>query len=277
MIRLIVLLADSTLTNKELAIKMSLSSSALSGILQRIKKCEIDLLAVRKEDKNILYSLTPIAREYAEKKLLEAESQKNIRLVQINQLETVEWRQCTEALEGLKEQLGTDWAADFQEYCVFYYTDNREKVPSEVSHFLETLEELVIEGQLRQFDRILDQLDEFGLKNLCLKYINNLINIRKLCSLDEGNWELAGQFIDELFLSDMLYVSIDFLDKCYIFTKKDITDMAKALSEIIKKSCGKIFSKNDFIASWGRYFRHHDQLVFYIGEKYVNKYHGKTL
>lgn len=279
MIRLIVLLADGTLTNKELAVRMGLSSSALSNILQRMKKSEIELLDVIREEKNVLYSLTPIAREYAEKNLPEIQTPNRsqtpgkIRLVRINEMETVEWRRCREALEELKEWAGPEGTAELLECCTLYYTGSQDRVPAAARDFFEALEELIIEEQTKQADWILDRLEEIGLKKLCRKYIKKFVSVRKLCALDAADWEAAARFTDDFFLSEERYVSIEFLKSCCDFGMEDIIDMAMGLSEIIKASVGRIFSKKDFIAAWGKYFRNHDRLVFYIGEKYVNQYH----
>lgn len=56
MIRILCLLWNCSLSNKEIADKMNLSSSALSNILQRMKKCEVALLMIEKK-KNILFIL----------------------------------------------------------------------------------------------------------------------------------------------------------------------------------------------------------------------------
>lgn len=283
MLRLIVLLIKGTLTNKELAVRMGLSSSALSNILQRMKKCEIELLVVSREEKNVLYSLTPIVREYVEKNLPgiqipdKIQTSEKIRLVRINQMETVEWRRCKEALEELRELAGPEGTAELLEYCTFYYTGSQDKVPDAARDFFEALEELIIEEQTQQTEWILNRLEEMGLKALCQKYLKRLVGVRKLCTLDTVNWEAAARFTDDFFLSEDRYVSIDFLKSCYDFSTEDIIDMAMGLSEIIKASVGRIISKKDFIAAWSRYFKNHDKLVFYIGEKYVNQYHRNTL
>ena len=69
MARIMLLLLDHTMTNKEIAERMNLTSSALSNILQRMKKCEVELLSIEKKDKYVMYSLTSVAHLYTEMKI----------------------------------------------------------------------------------------------------------------------------------------------------------------------------------------------------------------
>ena len=107
MARIMLLLLDHTMTNKEIAERMNLTSSALSNILQRMKKCEVELLSIEKKDKYVMYSLTSVAHLYTEMNLV-LKDKKDLKLIQINETETVELTGCRNALVGLKERLGED-------------------------------------------------------------------------------------------------------------------------------------------------------------------------
>ena len=85
MARIMLLLLDHTMTNKEIAERMNLTSSALSNILQRMKKCEVELLSIEKKDKYVMYSLTSVAHLYTEMNLV-LKDKKDLKLILINEI-----------------------------------------------------------------------------------------------------------------------------------------------------------------------------------------------
>lgn len=271
MIHILLLLLNCNMTNKEMTEKMGGSSSALSNILGRMKKCEIALLAMEKRDKYILYSLTPIAKEYTEKFLIQKDK-KDFKVVQIHENETVELINCQNALVKLKEKLGKEWNADFSYWCFRYYeNDEKGKMP-EADYFFETIEELIINEQFSQFECIMNRLgDDVSRKN-CLRYVNKYIGVRRLCFLDAEDWKTAYQFIDDIFCGEEMCISCSFLEKSGDLTKEDIVKMANGIFEMINCSLKKKLSKGEFLDTWSKYFFPHEKLVYYLSEKYGNKY-----
>ncbi|MBD5474193.1 MAG: winged helix-turn-helix transcriptional regulator [Lachnospiraceae bacterium] len=271
MVQILLLLLNYSMTNKEMAEKMRLSSSALSNILQRMKKCEIELLVMEKKEKYILYSLTPIAKEYTEKFLVVKEK-KDLKVIQIHENETIQLINCRNALRKLKDKLGKEWEADFSYWCFRYYENGERGKMPEVDSFFETLEDLIINEQFSQFESIMDELeDEVSRKN-CLRYINKYIGIRRLCFLDEDDWKTAYQFIDDIFRGEEMCISCSFLEKSGDLTKEDIIKMSNGIFEIVNCSLKKKMTKGEFLDTWSKYFISHEKLAYYIADKYRNKY-----
>ena len=271
MIQVLLLLLNCNMTNKEMTEKMKSSSSSLSNLLKRIKNCEIALLAMEKKDKYMLYSLTPIAKEYTEKFLVEKDKA-DLKVIQIHENETVEFINCQNALEKLKDKLGKDWNADFSFWCFQYYENNERRKMPEVDCFFESLEELIIDEQFPQFERIIDDLEDDVSRKNCFRYVNKYIGVRRLCLLDAEDWKTAYQFIDDLFCGEEMRISCMFLTKSGDLTKEDIIKMANGIFEIVNCSMKKKLSKEDFLDAWSRYFFPHDKLIYYLAEKYGNKY-----
>lgn len=274
MMRIILLLLDCTLTNKEIAQKMGLTSSALSSILKRMKKCEVELLAVQKQDKNVLYSLTPIAQEYAEQNLV-VKGKKDVKLIQINEKETLEWVKCRDALEKLKERLGEDWDMEFLRCCFMYYENGQKGEIPQADAFFEAMENIAIAEQSQQMEDILHELGNESCRKLCLKYMNKCISVRKLCSLYEEDWKLAHLFIDDVFSGERMCVSYEFLAKSGELGKEDIVKMIEGLAEIMAQSKKMELSRGDFADIWNRYFYPHEKLLDKIADKYAVKYRGR--
>lgn len=274
MVNILCLLLNFSMTNKELAEKMGLSSSALSNILQRMKKCEIELLVMEKREKYILYSLTPIAKEYTEKFLVIKEK-KDLKVIQIHENETIELINCRNALGKLKDKLGKEWNADFSYWCFCYYENNERRKMPEADNFFETLEELIINEQFSQFEYIMEELEDDGSRKNCLRYINKYIGIRRLCFLDAENWKTAYQFIDDIFCGEEMRISCSFLEKSGDLTKEDIIKMSNGIFEIISCSLKKKMTKEEFLDAWGKYFSPHEKLAYYLADKYQNKYSNR--
>lgn len=70
MCNLMLVLNDRTLSNKEIAEEMGVKTSALSNILQRMKRSAVKLLDIHKHEKHMMYSLIPIALAYREQRLV---------------------------------------------------------------------------------------------------------------------------------------------------------------------------------------------------------------
>ncbi len=271
MVRILILLLNCNMTNKEMTEKMGLSSSALSNILQRMKKCEIALLLMEKQEKYILYSLSPIAKEYTEKFLV-VKDKKDLRVVKIHENETIELINCQNALEKLKDKLGREFSVDFSYWCFRYYENNERRKMPEVDVFFEAIEELIIKEQFSQFECIINELeDDVSRKNL-FRYINKYIGVRRLCFLDAEDWKTAYQFIDDIFRGEEMCISCSFLERSGNLTKEDIIKMSNGICEIINCSLKKKLTKGEFLDTWSKYFFPHEKLIYYLAEKYGNKY-----
>lgn len=268
MVHILLLLLNCNMTNKEMAEKMGLSSSALSNILQRMKKCEIALLLMGKKEKFVLYSLTPIAKEYTEKFLVE----KDLKVIQIHENETIELINCQNALEKLKDKLGKEWNTDFSYWCFSYYENNERRKMPEVDCFFEAIEELIINEQFSQFEYIMNELEDDVSRKNCFRYINKYIGVRRLCFLDAEDWRIAYRFIDDIFRGEEMCISCSFLEKSGDLTKEDIIKMSNGIYEIIKCSLKRKLTKGEFLDAWSRYFFPHEKLIYYLAEKYGNKY-----
>lgn len=271
MVQVLLLLLYCNMTNKEMAEKMRLSSSALSNILQRMKKCEIELLVMEKKDKYILYSLTSIAKEYTEK-FLDTKDKKDLKVIQIHENETVELINCRNALEKLKDKIGKEWSADFSYWCFRYYENNERGKMSEADCFFEAIEELIINEQFSQFDCIMDELEDDVSRKNCFRYLNKYIGVRRLCFLDAEDWKTAYQFIDDIFCGEEMCISCRFLEKSGDLTKEDIIKMSNGILEIVNCSLNKKLTKGEFLDTWSKYFFPHEKLIYYLAEKYRNKY-----
>lgn len=271
MVRILLLLLNGTMTNKEIAGQMQLTSSALSNILLRMKKCEIDLITSEKKEKYVLYTLTPIAREYVVKNLI-VRGKSDLKVVQINERMTAEYIDCQNALSILKEKWGDEWEAEFLDSCSQYFKyRNKETVIGEAVAFFERMEELIVKGQTTQLEWILDELESETSKNKCLGYVRKYTYIRILCDLDAEDWERAYQFVEDAMDGDEICFSYDFLINCHL-SKEDILGMADGLMYIIDCSKRMRLSKKEFLNQWSKYFFQHEKLLYIIGEKYKLKY-----
>lgn len=268
MARIMLLLVDHTMTNKEIAEKMDLTSSALSNILQRMKRCEVELLEIYKKEKYVIYSLTPAARAYAEKNLV-LKGKDSVRLIKVNETDTLEWQNCRNALERLKERLGEDWDVEFPHCCFLHYENGGKNEIPEARSFFETAEELIIREQNEQWKRILDDLENEVCRKSYLRYADKFIFIRKLCFLDAENWKMAYRLIDDVFCGEEIRISYDFLADSGDLSKEEIVGMVKGLADIRKQSQERDLSGKEFLNEWERYFMPHEKLVYFIAEKYA--------
>lgn len=271
MIQILLMLLNCDMTNKEMAEEMGCTASSLSNLLRRIKNCEIALLTLEKKDKYMLYSLTPIAKEYTEKFLLKKD-EPDLKVIQIHENETAELLNCQNALEKFKNKLGREWNADFSYWCFRYYeNDERQKMP-EADCFFESIEELIINDQFSQLECIINDLEDDVSRKNCFRFINKFIGVRRLCLLDAEDWKTAYQFIDDLFCGEKMCISCSFLKNSGDLTKEDIVKMSNGIFEIVNSSLKKELSKGEFFDAWSKYFFPHDKLIYYLAEKYGHKY-----
>lgn len=270
MICILRLLRTGGMSNKEIAEEMGSSSNALSNILHRMKKCEVKLLLTERKEKYIIYSLTPIAREYVEK-VLSSERKNVLKIVQIHENETIELLNCQNSLEKLKEKLGDEWIVEFPRCCFLRYENDERGELQEADTFFEAVEELIIKGQYIQLESILHRLGDECSKRTCQRYVAKFKAIRWLCDLERQNCKLVCRLIDDIFVNEKACISCEFLEQSKELSTEDIVNISKTIFEIAVYSKRKELTKEGFLKRWGKYFREHEMLAYYLAEKYITQ------
>ncbi len=273
MIRILLLLFRKDLSNKEMAYSMGIASNALSNILQRMKQSQIELLKSYRKEKYIMYTLSPIASQYVEEKLL-CEKRSNIRLFSVNDENDCYYTICIRALDDLRKEYGNKFELEFSRLLMCYYRMNKDTVESSVKNFLENLENLIIRDQEEMVNSIEEQLGDVRLTEILQDYIGIFLSIRKLCKIDTENWESAYELADELLAEGGNSISFTFLEKNAGHDIDAVIEIGKSLLEMVKEASQRELDKKGFLAHWGKYFLSHERLAYYIAEKYAHLKRG---
>lgn len=267
--RILCLLLGCIMTNKELADQMGLSSSALSNILLRMKKSEIELLICEKREKSVLYSLTPVASEYTKKRLL-TEQEEEARLFVINNDERADYNYGLNILKHLKCEHKNKFEKKLSDFLKIYGKQNGVDDTCEFQKFMDILRKLIINGKNEDYEELLKQIGSELLIMQVRECLDKFRYTGYLCVLDETAWKSAYQFVDDLFNGKG--ISIDFMKNCGELSAKEVADMADTLMEMVNDSQEAKMTKGDFLCAWESYFPGHEKLAYYIAEKYAVKY-----
>ncbi len=268
MCRILLILFFNTLSNKDLARQMGISTSALGNILQRMKKSQIELFITNKEDKYLLYSLTPVAYAYVKDNLVEEENSQ-VRIIHFHDKETSDYIECTNALQKLQEVLPIDTTREFENFIESYYVKVSEEKRAVLDHFIISLARIHNEVSEEEFRGIMDKLDDALQRNIlhCVSLYQSMI---QLCEIYEKSWELAYDFVDSIIESKGKSVSLKVLRGCKTMEAEAVIGIGNSLWEIVNISKINNHSKDEFMDCWKIYVTD-KQFMRYIAAGYENR------
>ena len=251
MCRILLILFFRTLSNKDLALQMGISTSALGNILQRMKKSQIELFITNKEDKYLLYSLTPVAYAYVKDNLVEEETSQ-VRIIHFHDEETSDYIECTNALQKLQEVLPVDMTREFENFIGSYYVKVSEEKRAVLDHFISSLAKIHNEVNEEEFRGIMDKLDDALQRNIlhCVSLYQSMI---QLCEIYEKSWELAYDFVDSIIESKGTSISLKVLCGCKTMEAETVVGIGNSLWEIVNISKINNHSKDEFMNCWKMY------------------------
>lgn len=269
-IKVLINLFDQRLTNKELAETMQIASNTLSNILQRIKNSQLDLLIVEHEGRNTYYSLSLIGKTYVERYLLHSSLQKE-------KLKNAITQKGIMALNNMKNAWGKHWDIKLDE-ILFAHFDKKNIYSVDYSgqeenfqQFISVIEELKLEEQLDEVQKIYDMLDPFLVKRI-EKSFASLMGVKYLCILYEMDWEMTLRLIDDFF-DKRDYIKVEMFNKFreYNVESDDVQAAFNDLNEIIETAKIDKMTKDMFYEKWKNCFKPNESLAFYIATKYEVK------
>ena len=268
MCKILLILFFKTLSNKDLAKQMGISTSALSNILQRMKKSQIKLFIINKEDKYIFYSLTPIAYAYVKDNLIK-EEESDVKILRFNDEETSNYIECTENLNKLKVFLSIDTAREFESFFELHYMKGSKEKREALDDFIISLAKMNNEDCRENFNTIISNLDDEIFRENILHCVNLYQSMMRLCDIYDQAWELAYDFVDSFFKSKGECVSFKFLSECKTLEPEIIAEMGSGLFEIVNISNKNSHSKDEFMDCWKIYVPI-KQFMRYIAVAYEN-------
>lgn len=261
---LMLLLGSGSLSNKELAESLGKSPSNMSNLLDRMKKSKIPLLNISRQDKYMMYSLSPIALKYI-KQYMETAEKKEQKVIYLHS----QIQECLLALQKLRENVEEDFEISFNEKLSSYIERKKEEDQNDFYTFMECLEKLIITDCIKEFACVLEKFESQYLRNKIQEYFAKYIYIRRLCNINTYDWKMAYELIDSFFNYRCEAIGLVILkkykDKIDVNEMIGITDCLKEINEE-----GKSMTKEIFLEGWNRYFSGHEQLLYYIAEKIVN-------
>lgn len=266
MLRLMLLLGDRTLSNKEIAEEMGCKPSALCNLFNRMKGSKIPLLDAYKQDKYTMYSLSAIALRYIQQ-YVETTKNDEQKVIYLHN----EAQECLLTLNRLRESTGDDFEIKFIERLMIYCKDNEKDDQDVFCAFMKCLENLIIKDQMGEFTAVLEKFKAYSIREKLQEHFRGCIYIRRLCRINENNFKVAYEFVDSYFNSKCQSIDVDVLKKCKEeITMDELIGITEALKEMEKDERGRSMSKEVFQERWNSYFSGHEQLLYYIAEKIVN-------
>lgn len=266
MCKILLILSHKTLSNKELAKRMGLSSSALGSILQRMKKSKIQLLIMDREDRYVFYSLSSVAYAYVKDNLVEKEdSEENI--IRFGDEKTSDYIECTEALCKLKNCLSVDSMRELENFFNSFYVKGNRENRSVLDDFIIRLAKMKQEDCGENFDKMIAELDGVVLRENILHCVNLYLSMMRLRDIYDQEWELAYDFVDSIFEFKGEGVGLKFLEKCKNLETEEIAEMGKGLFEIASISKRNNHSRIEFVDCWEVYIPRR-QFIRYIARAY---------
>ena len=260
MCRILIILFYKKLSNKALAKQMGISASALSNILQRMKRSEIDLFIISKEDKYIFYSLTSIAHAYVEDNLI-TEEDSGLKIIQFNDDETLDYMKCVDALHKLKQNLEMDSSIEFIRFMELHYVKASKEKKSVLLDFINHFMKM---ENGKQTDEIINELGNHLLERNILHCMELYKSTIYLCKMYNVSWRLSHKFVNLCLESNDDESVFEFLEEC---GNEDldigkIVVVRKGLKEIADISVLSHHSMSEFTECWKAFFSEEEFLDF---------------
>lgn len=267
MLCFMLLLGARTLSNKEIADGMGCKPSALSNLIDRMKKSKIPLISFVRRERYMMYSLTPVALEYI-RQYMETPDEHEQKLVRMRD----EVQECHLALKRLHENLGDDFESKLILMLLSYINGQyEEEGMEEFCFFMECMKKLIFKNHIREYKEMIHKFASSCLRDKLQNYFTKYIHIRKLCEIHMNDWETAYELVDSYFDSKGKMIGLNVLKSCgEDIGMEEIIGITVSLGEMMKADDEKSLSKEDFRQKWGDCFSGHEQLLYYIAEKVTN-------
>lgn len=261
-------LYQNRFSNKELALNVEISTSALANILQKLKTSQLGLLTVEQDGRKTYYSLSEIGNQYVEKYLVNNSCEnKVLEFDSINMSRNS--REAISKLHEIQIQNGENWQLTLDEFLISYQMaagqNNHEGF---FGDFLDCLKKLIIEEDWNGLNIVYKEIECEVLIKRIERIFQNIMGIKSLCILDDKNWKIAYEILDDFFQYNRS-IRIEFLEKLdeYKLTGEDLNVIYNVLQHLVDEVDVRDVTKKDMYEKWGEMFATHERLLYYFVEK----------
>ncbi|MDE6566801.1 MAG: winged helix-turn-helix domain-containing protein [Lachnospiraceae bacterium] len=259
--------------NKELAHEVGISVSALSNVLQKIKTSQLGLLVVEQDGRNTYYSLSELGVQYTEKYLMNNSSNKKV--VELDSMKISDYvRDAISKIHNIQIQVGDDWQFVLDEFLMSYNAaTNDSDYDSCYIGMINCIKQIILDENWEGLNLVYKELGNDILRKRIENVFEKMMGIKSLCILDENDWKLAYEILDDFFQSDGKYINVDSLERLntYQIAGEDIRKIFNVLKKLINEIDCKNVSKKDLYNIWGELFMPHERLLYYFVEKCINE------
>lgn len=266
MCKILLILFFQTLSNKELAKRMGITTNALSNILQRMKASQVELFVISKKEKFTLYSLTLTAQAYVKEYLI-PEEDSGLKIIPFSDDETSNYMECSDALHKWKHSLQIDSETEFSKFMELHYVKESKEKRRIYDDCIRHLVKMEDGKQTGRVHKIVEELGEPLLERNVLHCVSLYNSMIKLCKIYDISWELSYDLVDSFIDSKGENVGLDLLMKCKESRPEDIAEMGQNLWGIVNISGMNNLSMDEFMECWKAYFSE-KQFLRFIASRY---------
>lgn len=266
-------LYQNRLRNKELASHVGISVSSLSNILQRIKVSQLGLLVVEQVGRNTYYSLSELGVQYTEKYLINNCFDKKV--LEFDSKKVIDYVEgAITKIQEIKMDGGDDWQFCLDEFLMSYHaaTDSLDR-DSSYNCLMGYIRQIILDENWEGLNLVYNELENDILSRRIEKLFEKIMGIKSLCILDDNDWKITYEILDDFFQTDGKYINIEFLDqlKENQIDGEDVKKLYIILRSLLDETEYMKLSKKDLYNMWGELFMPHERLLYYFVEKCVNK------
>lgn len=265
MCAVLIALLGEELTNKDLAERLEMKTSALANLISRMNKCDVSLFEITKQNKNVWYSLSEAADCYA-RTFLVSDKIKTAEIIPFYEGVMQTEAACRNALVVWKERAKGNFIFELKQGIEQYYKGNGQLENQDVKVFFENLDDLIMQGQEDHTRRMINLIGFSDLEEDLLQQSELILSFRMLCGLYSENWELAQELVRSVYGKEPS-VSVDFLKQSEGYSKEDIIGMVMAIQNLTEVAKGQKMDRKEIRERWSRYFEKGEQLLYVIADR----------
>lgn len=253
---------------KDLSAALHTTSSSMSNLLSRIDLISPKLLIVEKSGRAKYYSLTPIARAYAEQELKDKEGPK-IRSFSSSSYSETLFNEALNSLYVFQSKAGNDW-----DIALYNCLSNEPDPPSVLTpyfiNFINNMKQLKIKNLENSLKKIYEILHDNILRKKIIHYLETSLkeyyHLLPLFEVEKKSQQAALELIDDIFKNRACKNyrpnnSFVMEDKYFL-----LYDTINQMSNDVKNL---EFDKTQIVTYWKEKYCSQSITFFYIAEKFI--------
>jgi biotin operon repressor len=251
-------LKDKEYTNQELANKLNTSANALSNMITRIKHEAPGFLVVKKEGKNVYYSLSQQGLDYLAGKI------ENLQVI-TDYSSSKFFHQISDLMKELQDELEEDFGFLFFYYLMSESISSEDDIYTKFGRLLDIIMQLIINEEGQEVEHVFSYFEK-PVRKILESRFKMAFRIHDLCIYFEKQSNVIGNMIETFF--DNRLRGIRPYPRLENAEEQEENVLIELLTEIVDNAEQENLNREKFKQKWKEYFTNSEILLNLLAANY---------